>query len=263
MSAPDYRAIAQELIELINSEINKKERQKIKLPKEYSSDPAIKSKFEILQDEIYQLRETGTLLRLILEKNDTPKMRAKLRDEVHRAIPRHGFQGLFVIPGPPPARSSDNPGGGTTSTFSGSPPASTGPPRNANGTPSFVAMPGTRHYGHNPSTGEELLDDEYVDIGSPGSSPPPGGGTTTEENTCPVCYRELTPKTTHVGPCTHKVCKECYGRLQSPWDSGPKLGQKVCPTCRYNIPVAGPLVEPLRSQQGYGKYKSKKIIYNY
>ena len=71
---------------------------------------------------------------------------------------------------------------------------------------------------------------------------------------CPICLEDLVEgQSIHTGPCNHRTHTECYTSLPPAWNTGPKAGQKACPICRYNAVVPGALVEPLRSQQGYGK----------
>jgi len=95
----------------------------------------------------------------------------------------------------------------------------------------------------------------------PGGPPPPPPPPSSEEKeeekeACPICLEDLDDGSPiHIGPCTHKMHNRCYARLPPAWTHGPKTGQKACPVCRYNAVVPGALVEPLRSQQGYGKPK--------
>jgi len=89
-----------------------------------------------------------------------------------------------------------------------------------------------------------------------GPPPPPPPPSSEEKEACPICLEDLDDGSPiHIGPCTHKMHNRCYARLPPAWTHGPKTGQKACPVCRYNAVVPGALVEPLRSQQGYGKPK--------
>ncbi|MCX6180282.1 MAG: hypothetical protein NT163_13140, partial [Chlorobiales bacterium] len=70
---------------------------------------------------------------------------------------------------------------------------------------------------------------------------------------CPICFNEFAESEMHTGPCTHKVCNDCYARLRS--DSryhvgGPNANKAICPICRF-----GPDTDPTGQQRGFGKPK--------
>jgi len=67
---------------------------------------------------------------------------------------------------------------------------------------------------------------------------------------CPICLDPL-GQDSHIGPCLHKIHRQCHAQLISPYRSGPKTGQKVCPVCRYNRP-------PSLGLDGYGKQLTHK-----
>lgn len=136
------------------------------------------------------------------------------------------------------------------------PAAATGPPRGPSGSP--IADPGG-----GPSGGPTM-----IELDNPESSPPiseaarRAAESVTAPPVCSICLENLNEGgPVHTGPCGHSLHRSCYQRLPSPWANGPKVGQKVCPECRYNSYVPGPLVEPLRSQRGFGKYSTGGSVF--
>jgi hypothetical protein len=202
--------------------------------------------YQRLEDQIADLKATRGRLNVASTKDFATR-----QAEMNRAILRHGLHvppaaaAAAAVRAPAAAAAAAAPaaaalvpsGGPGASPASGPSASSTAPPRSISGAP--------------PGGGP-----------GPGGVPDPGGGTTTrEEDPCPICLSDMNDGTPiHVGPCGHRIHRTCYNHLPSPWTTMPKLGQKVCPICRYNAVVPGPLVEPLRSQQGYGKYRSTRYV---
>ena len=70
---------------------------------------------------------------------------------------------------------------------------------------------------------------------------------------CPICLDEFPENQMHTGPCTHKVCRNCYVtlRIDSRYHvGGPNAYKAICHICRF-----GPDTDPTGQQRGFGKVK--------
>ena len=218
----------QQVLSAIEQEIASLENQR--LPRNLGYNP---TRYEQLSAEISDLKTTRGRINAASSRGP-----AALQSELTRAIQRHTLMVSSSAAAAPSAAA----------------PSFTGPPRGINGTPAAAATA---------SAPTPAAASAYTSPAAASSSasaapaPSPGGGTTEskEEDPCSVCLEDLNDGTPiHKGPCGHRLHQTCYNQLHPAWSAGPKAGQKKCPVCRYNQPVPGPLVEPLRSQIGFGRY---------